>query len=50
MTSVAPHLFWITSRAAGSAALVLSSVGVSLGLLMGGSTLAQKEPLHAVSA
>ena len=36
MTSVAPHLFWITSRAAGSAALVLSSVGVSIGLLMGG--------------
>jgi sulfoxide reductase heme-binding subunit YedZ len=36
VTSVAPHLFWITSRAAGSAALVLSSVGVSLGLLMGG--------------
>ena len=36
MTNVGPHLFWITSRAAGSAALVLSSVGVSLGLLMGG--------------
>jgi sulfoxide reductase heme-binding subunit YedZ len=36
VTSVGPHLFWITSRAAGSAALVLSSVGVSLGLLMGG--------------
>jgi sulfoxide reductase heme-binding subunit YedZ len=36
VTDVAPHLFWITSRAAGSAALVLSSVGVSLGLLMGG--------------
>jgi sulfoxide reductase heme-binding subunit YedZ len=36
MTNVAPHLFWITSRAAGSAALVLSSAGVSLGLLMGG--------------
>jgi sulfoxide reductase heme-binding subunit YedZ len=36
MTDVAPHLFWITSRAAGSAALVLSSVGVSMGLLMGG--------------
>jgi sulfoxide reductase heme-binding subunit YedZ len=33
---VAPHIFWITSRAAGSAALVLSSVGVALGLLMGG--------------
>jgi sulfoxide reductase heme-binding subunit YedZ len=36
MTAVARHLLWITSRAAGSAALVLSSVGVSLGLLMGG--------------
>jgi sulfoxide reductase heme-binding subunit YedZ len=36
VTDVAPHLFWITSRAAGSAALVLSSVGVSIGLLMGG--------------
>ena len=36
MTNVAPHLFWITSRAAGGAALVLSSVGVSVGLLMGG--------------
>jgi sulfoxide reductase heme-binding subunit YedZ len=33
---VAPHIFWITSRAAGSAALVLSSAGVALGLLMGG--------------
>jgi sulfoxide reductase heme-binding subunit YedZ len=33
---VAPHLFWITSRAAGTAALVLSSVGVCIGLLMGG--------------
>ena len=36
MTDVAPHLFWITSRAAGGAALVLSSIGVSVGLLMGG--------------
>jgi sulfoxide reductase heme-binding subunit YedZ len=36
VTDVAPHIFWITSRAAGSAALVLSSVGVSLGLLMSG--------------
>jgi methionine sulfoxide reductase heme-binding subunit len=35
-TDVAPHLFWITSRAAGSVALVLSSVGVCVGLLMGG--------------
>ncbi len=35
-TSAGPHLFWITSRAAGSAALLLSSAGVCLGLLMGG--------------
>jgi sulfoxide reductase heme-binding subunit YedZ len=35
-TSAAPHLFWITSRAAGDAALILSSHGVCLGLLMGG--------------
>jgi sulfoxide reductase heme-binding subunit YedZ len=36
VTDLAPHIFWITSRAAGSAALVLSSVGVCAGLLMGG--------------
>ena len=36
MTDPGPHLFWITSRAAGSAALLLSSFGVSIGLLMGG--------------
>jgi methionine sulfoxide reductase heme-binding subunit len=29
-----PYLFWITSRAAGFAALVLASLAVSLGLLM----------------
>jgi methionine sulfoxide reductase heme-binding subunit len=34
-TSAAPHLFWITSRAAGIAALVLSSVSVCVGLLIG---------------
>jgi len=33
-TSATPHLFWITSRAAGIVALVLASLGVSLGLLM----------------
>ena len=33
-TALAPHLFWITSRAAGFAALVLASLAVSLGLLM----------------
>jgi sulfoxide reductase heme-binding subunit YedZ len=33
--NVGPHLFWITSRAAGGAALLSSSASVSLGLLMG---------------
>jgi sulfoxide reductase heme-binding subunit YedZ len=36
VTDPAPHIFWITSRAAGSAALLLSSFGVCIGLLMGG--------------
>jgi methionine sulfoxide reductase heme-binding subunit len=35
-TSVGPHLFWITSRAAGIAALVLSSASVGAGLLISG--------------
>jgi sulfoxide reductase heme-binding subunit YedZ len=37
MTAAATHghLFWITSRAAGTAALVLSSVAVAVGLSMG---------------
>jgi methionine sulfoxide reductase heme-binding subunit len=35
-TATGPHLFWITSRAAGVAALLLSSVSVCAGLLMGG--------------
>jgi sulfoxide reductase heme-binding subunit YedZ len=38
-TAVAPHLFWITSRAAGIAALVLSSCAVCLGLLMSQRTV-----------
>lgn len=33
-TDPSPHLFWITSRAAGTAALVAASVAVCLGLLM----------------
>jgi sulfoxide reductase heme-binding subunit YedZ len=32
--NVAPHLFWITSRAAGVTALLVSSVAVCVGLLM----------------
>jgi sulfoxide reductase heme-binding subunit YedZ len=34
MTDPTPHLFWISSRAAGFAALVLASLAVSAGLLM----------------
>lgn len=34
-TAAGPHLFWITSRAAGIAALILSSMAVCLGLSMG---------------
>jgi methionine sulfoxide reductase heme-binding subunit len=33
-TNPSPYLFWITSRAAGFAALILASLAVSLGLLM----------------
>jgi sulfoxide reductase heme-binding subunit YedZ len=36
MTDPTPHLFWITSRAAGTAALLLASFGMCIGLLMGG--------------
>jgi sulfoxide reductase heme-binding subunit YedZ len=32
--NVAPHLFWITSRAAGGAALLLASASVAFGLMM----------------
>ncbi len=35
-TAVGPHLSWMTSRAAGIAALLLSSLGVCAGLLIGG--------------
>jgi methionine sulfoxide reductase heme-binding subunit len=33
-TDPLPHLFWLTSRAAGFVALILASLAVSLGLLM----------------
>ena len=38
-TAVGPHLYWITSRAAGIAALLLSSLSICIGLLMGGSII-----------
>jgi sulfoxide reductase heme-binding subunit YedZ len=43
-TATTPHLFWITSRAAGIAALVLSSVSVCIGLLMGGRLMKGRGP------
>jgi methionine sulfoxide reductase heme-binding subunit len=43
-TAVGPHLYWITSRAAGIVALVLSSVSVCIGLLMGGRVLRRRQP------
>jgi methionine sulfoxide reductase heme-binding subunit len=43
-TATGPHLFWIASRAAGSAALILSSVSVCVGLLMGGRLDARRRP------
>ena len=38
------HLFWITSRAAGMAALLLSSASVGLGLMMGGRLVKRRGP------
>ena len=43
-TDPTPHLFWITSRAAGTAALVLSSVAVAVGLSMGSRLVKQRLP------
>lgn len=54
MSSIAPHLFWITSRAAGVSAMVLASVSVGLGLAMaarlGGGRLADRRVLHEALA
>jgi sulfoxide reductase heme-binding subunit YedZ len=41
-TAVGPHLLWITSRAAGIAALLLASLSVCVGLLMGGRMLRRR--------
>jgi sulfoxide reductase heme-binding subunit YedZ len=38
-TAVNDHLFWITSRAAGTLALLFSSVAVGVGLSMGGKLI-----------
>jgi methionine sulfoxide reductase heme-binding subunit len=39
-----PHLFWITSRAAGIAALLLSSAAVGVGVTMGGRLVRARGP------
>ena len=46
-TAVGPHLYWITSRAAGIAALLLASISVCVGLLMGGRLRARRPDLRS---
>jgi sulfoxide reductase heme-binding subunit YedZ len=50
MTDVAPHIFWITSRAPGGAALLLASASVAVGLTIGSrsSSAPNKRDLRAV--
>lgn len=43
-TAAGPHLYWITSRAAGIAALLLASLSVCAGLLIGGRVLSGRRP------
>jgi sulfoxide reductase heme-binding subunit YedZ len=48
-TATGPHLFWITSRAAGTAALFLSSASVCAGIAIGGRFIRGRGPdLRAV--
>ncbi|MCW2991599.1 MAG: hypothetical protein JWM73_2193 [Solirubrobacterales bacterium] len=42
--ATATHLYWITSRAAGTAALVLASASVGLGVSMAGGLLRRRGP------
>lgn len=47
--NVAPHIFWITSRAAGTAALMLCSASVAVGLMIGARrAAANKRDLRSV--
>lgn len=46
---VGDHLFWITSRAAGVSALILSSVAVAIGLTMGTKLVRGKRAVDARS-
>src|SRR4051794_10037247 len=44
--AITEHLFWITSRAAGTAALLLSSAAVCVGLLFGGKLVKGRPDLR----
>lgn len=47
--NIAPHLFWITSRAAGGAAMLLASASVAVGLMMSGKRRgSSKRDLRAI--
>src|SRR3954469_21952717 len=46
VAAVTEHLFWITSRAAGTAALLLSSLAVCVGLLFGGKLVKGRPDLR----
>src|SRR5437588_12399126 len=52
MTGTTPTLFWITSRAAGTTAMVLASAAVGVGLTMGGKLIkgggADRRSLHEI--
>ena len=43
-TTLNDHLFWITSRAAGTLALLFSSVAVGVGVSMGGKLIKGRGP------
>jgi sulfoxide reductase heme-binding subunit YedZ len=46
--SAGPHLFWITSRAAGVAAMMLASVSVTVGLVMSSRRTGRRIELRAL--
>jgi sulfoxide reductase heme-binding subunit YedZ len=46
VAAITDHIFWITSRAAGTAALLLSSVAVCVGLLFGGKLVKGRPDLR----
>jgi sulfoxide reductase heme-binding subunit YedZ len=47
--ATAPHVYWIASRAAGTAALLLSSAAVGVGVTMGGRLLRGRGPDQRVA-